>query len=75
MGTPRMGYTATELNNGKVLVAGGLDNHDNVLDTAELYDPAARKFAAVGNTMSDRRMFHTATLLLSGKVLISRRRD
>ena len=71
MGTARMGYTATELNNGKVLVAGGLDNHDNVLDTAELYDPAARKFVAVPNTMSDHRMFHTATLLLSGKVLIT----
>jgi hypothetical protein len=71
MGTPRMGYTATELNNGKVLVAGGLDNHDNILDTAELYDPAARKFVAVANTMSDRRMFQTATLLLSGKVLIA----
>jgi Galactose oxidase, central domain len=71
MGTPRMGYTATELNNGKVLVAGGLDDHDNVLDTAELYDPATRKFSAVANTMGDRRMFQTATLLLSGKVLIA----
>jgi hypothetical protein len=71
MGTPRMGYTATELNNGKVLVAGGLDNHGNVLDTAELYDPAARKFSAVTNPMSDRRMFQTATLLLSGKVLLA----
>jgi hypothetical protein len=71
MGTPRMGYTATELNNGKVLVAGGLDNHGNVLDGAELYDPAARKFSAVSNTMGDRRMFQTATLLLSGKVLIA----
>ena len=71
MGTPRMGFTATELNSGKVLVAGGLDNHDNVLDNAELYDPATRKFVAVTNTMSDRRMFQTATLLLSGKVLIA----
>jgi hypothetical protein len=71
MGTPRMGYTATELNNGKVLVAGGLDNHGNVLDTAELYDPATRKFLAVVNAMGDRRMFQTATLLLSGKVLIA----
>jgi hypothetical protein len=66
-----MGFTATELNSGKVLVAGGLDNHDNVLDNAELYDPATRKFVAVANTMSDRRMFQTATLLLSGKVLLA----
>jgi len=71
MATPRMGFTATELNNGKVLIAGGLDDRDDVLDTAELYDPAARKFVAVANPMSDRRAFQTATLLLSGKVLIA----
>jgi Galactose oxidase, central domain len=70
MGTPRMGFTATELNNGKVLVTGGLDNRENVLDSAELYDPTSRKFATVANPMSDRRVYHTATLLLSGKVLI-----
>ncbi len=71
MATPRMGFTATALTNGKILVVGGQDNSGNVLDGAELYDPAARKFIAVNNTMSDRRMFHTATLLLSGKVLVA----
>ncbi len=71
MATPRMAFSATELNSGKVLVAGGLDNRGNVLDTAELYDPAAHAFTAVANTMSDRRMFHTATLLLNGKVLVA----
>lgn len=73
MAAARMGFTATPLSNsnGKILVVGGQDNLGNVLDTAELYDPAARKFIAVNNTMSDRRMFHTATLLLSGKVLVA----
>ena len=70
MASARMGFTATTLNTGKVLLVGGLDDHSNVLDTAELYDPAAQKFLPVTNTMSDRRMFHTATLLLSGKVLV-----
>ena len=70
MASARMGFTATTLNTGKVLVVGGLDDHTNVLDTAELYDPATQKFVPVANTMSDRRMFHTATLLLSGKVLV-----
>ena len=69
--TPRLGFSATALGNGKVLVAGGLDNSGNVLDTAELYDPAARKFVAVNNPMSDRRIFHTATLLTNGKVLLA----
>ena len=71
MTTPRMGFTATTLANGKVLVVGGQDSLGNVLDTAELYDPAAHKFVAVNNAMSDRRMFHTATLLLGGKVLVA----
>ena len=71
MTTPRMGFTATALNNGKVLLAGGFDDQNNVLDTGELYDPVAHKFSLVTNTMSDRRAFHTATLLLSGKVLLA----
>jgi hypothetical protein len=71
MATARMGFTATTLNSGKVLVAGGLDNHGNVLDTAQLYDPVAQKFVAVANVMSDHRMLHTATLLASGKVLVA----
>jgi len=70
MAAARMGFTATTLTNGNILVAGGQDNLGNVLDTAELYDPAAGKFIAVNNPMSDRRMFHTATLLLNGKVLV-----
>jgi len=71
MATARMGFTATELNTGKVLIAGGLDDRGDILDTAELYDPVAHKFIPVANTMGDRRMFQTATLLLSGKVLIA----
>src|ERR1035437_8446275 len=70
MAVARMGSTATTLRNGKILVVGGQDNLGDVLDTAELYDPAVRKFIAANNTMSDRRMFHTATILLSGKVLV-----
>jgi Galactose oxidase, central domain/Kelch motif len=71
MGTPRMAFTATPLGNGRVLVAGGFDSGNNVLDSAEVYNPGARKFVAVNNTMSDRRVFHTATLLPSGKVLVA----
>lgn len=71
MGTPRMAFTATPLSNGKVLVAGGLDNSSNVLDSAEVYDPAERRFVAVANPMSDHRVFHTATLLPSGKVIVA----
>jgi hypothetical protein len=39
MTTARAGSTATLLDNGKILVAGGSDASGNVIASAELYDP------------------------------------
>ena len=69
-------HTATLLQNGKVLVAGGLYTDVSAsgifvyLASAEIYDPGTAKFAAIGS-MSLKRSGHTATLLQSGKVLIT----
>jgi hypothetical protein len=43
LNTARWGHTATLLQNGKVLVVGGVANSDPfiVLDSVELYDPDA----------------------------------
>jgi WD40 repeat protein len=71
MVTAREYHTATLLANGKVLIAGGEDNSVNILNTAELYDPAANAFTAVSSTMSFARESATATLLPNGKVLIA----
>lgn len=66
--TPREYQTATLLQSGKVLIAGG--ESDNALaGQAELYDPATGTFTATG-TMVFPRFLHTATLLPSGRVLI-----
>jgi len=68
----RVGHTATLLQNGKVLVAGGfIDfNLGNLANGAELYDPITGTWSntVIPNTG---RAYHTATLLPNGKVLVA----
>ena len=65
----RSGHTATLLQNGKVLVAGGYGS-DGYIGSAELYDPANGTWNLTGS-MSVPRVLHTATLLSGGKVLVT----
>jgi hypothetical protein len=71
MNNARSGHTATLLNNGQVLVTGGSpDNDEDVLASAELYDPATGTFAFTGS-MNNARDEHAATLLNNGNVLVT----
>jgi hypothetical protein len=72
LNTARHRHTATLLNNGTVLIAGGSQGFSgiNALASAELYDPATATFAATGS-MNTGRQFHKATLLNNGIVLIT----
>ncbi len=65
----RFEHTATVLQNGKVLVAGG-HNGSHVISSAELYDPSTGTWTATGS-MSYVRFRHTASLLANGKVLVA----
>lgn len=82
MTTPRFSHTATLLNTGKALLAGGNASYKFfyrgsastcipvATDHAELFDPAAGTFAPTGS-MNAIRANHTSTLLQDGKVLVT----
>jgi N-acetylneuraminic acid mutarotase len=67
--TGRWEHTATLLNNGKVLIAGGFDYY-NPLASAELYDPGTNTWSSAAS-MATPRFRARATLLNDGKVFVA----
>jgi hypothetical protein len=63
----RYGHTATLLENGAVLVAGGIGSGDGDASSrsSEVYDPTSGEWTAAGD-MTVSRTLHTATLLPDG---------
>jgi N-acetylneuraminic acid mutarotase len=69
--TPRAYHTATLLQNGQVLIAGGADQNGNALSLAEIYDPTTGSFSGAPDIMNAPRVDPTATLLTDGRVLLT----
>jgi hypothetical protein len=69
MNQARFDATATLLNNGMVLIAGGLVS-GTYLSEAELYNPTTGTFTVTGS-LNTARELHSATLLNNGMVLIA----
>jgi hypothetical protein len=66
----RYNQSGAVLSDGRVLIVGGYGTpNSGPLASAELYDPAANSWSAVGS-MSVARYFHSATTLSNGRVVI-----
>lgn len=70
MSVARYAHTATVLEDGRVLVAGGYDE-GVALASAEVYDPVTGAWTATLGGMSAPRAGHTATPLGNGTVLVA----
>lgn len=68
----RVGHTATLLQDGRVLIVGGVtvNNNPAYCDYAEIYNPKINKFELAGK-LNTTREAHTATLLNDGNVFIT----
>ena len=70
MSTSRYGHSATLLDDGRILVSGGMDEAFNVLPSAEIFDSATGQWSRTG-PMQHARSNHVAVLLLDGTVLVA----
>ena len=73
LNTSRYQHSAITLNNGKMLIAGGVSCPSSAtcsyLNSAEIYDPIADAFSNTGSLTTARSA--PAVLLMSGKVLVA----
>ena len=67
---PRMAHTSTLLEDGRVLIVGGLDMEGTEVGSAEVWDPATEQFTFAGSLIQP-RLDHAANRLADGRVLIT----
>jgi hypothetical protein len=67
---PRKFFAATLLQDGRLLITGGITANEAFTNTAELYDPKSGTFSLAAR-MNYEWFYHSATLLTNGKVLLA----
>lgn len=72
LNSARLLHTATPLQDGRILVAGGWtdDFFQWTTSAVELYDPVTGTWSSAA-PLNQRRVFHTATTLQDGRVLVA----
>ncbi len=70
MAVPRVTPTVTVLNDGRVLIAGGIDLTGAPLSSCEIFDPATNTFTATGN-LAGPRALHAAVRMADGRVMVA----
>ena len=70
MVTARTNHLWSLLDDGRVLIVGGVDSAGNPMASAELYDYLTGKFSSTGN-MATPRQHHRTVLLYTGDVLVT----
>jgi hypothetical protein len=68
---PRSQHLSVALQDGRILVAGGLTAPGTATGTAEIFDPVAGSWSSVGSGMTEARSGATAAVLQDGRVLIA----
>lgn len=70
MSAPRGMHTATRLNDGRVLIVGGVSTAGATLNSCDIFDPATGLITAVASMVGP-RAGHNAVLLANGKVIVA----
>jgi hypothetical protein len=70
MASAREGHAAVPISGDRVLLTGGLDRANAVLDSVEIYDVTAGSVVAAA-PMGSGRWGHSATVLADGRVLVA----